>query len=341
MRRAALAALLLIVLVASAGGAAAPTAGGQAGANPLVAIHFEFKSDEFATHYTVVNTLDPAGLLNLADAAYSWTLRPPVNDLTCNNHGALNSKDKEFVWKHGNVGEPGHDDGCHHDIGLPGYGHQGTVSVDVADSRWFCHAEYTGTQATDGSPIGEGPAGSCNPQPTSPPPPPPPPPSCKCALLTARVVPSSLKVVAQHLESESGKTYTNYVRHIKFTVHWVLNCSRGSGGCSGRLAVQEPEEGKFRFQWLRKKEVPRDPQVFAIDCKSRCGGIEDGGTALDLYGSPTGGGTFSELAKKWEHAKFKFLIKRICQGKKLRPVTIVIALDGTGEKVDLKRTKLG
>jgi hypothetical protein len=91
---------------------------------PLVAIHFEFKSDEFATHYTVVNTNDPGGSVDLATATYAWTLTPPENDKDCNNHGILASTASEFVWKHGNFDEPGHEDGCHHNINLPGSGHQ-------------------------------------------------------------------------------------------------------------------------------------------------------------------------------------------------------------------------
>jgi hypothetical protein len=342
MRRAALLALCLAVLGGSASGVEVPTGGARTAANPLVAIHFEFKLDEFATHYTVVNTLDPAGLLDLADASYRWTLKPPDNDTGCNNHGVLSGEDKEFVWRHGNVGEPGHDDGCHHDVGLPSNGHPGKVSVQVADRRWFCTVEYTGTQAADASAVGEGTPGSCTAQPSSQPPPPPPPPKCKCLLLTARVVPSSLRLEIGHHES-SGKKYPTADRIFTFTVHWVLNCSKGSGGCNGHLSVKEPARGKLDIHWYRPnaKEPLKQYDIVPIECAGRCGEAQDGGMKLRLWGRPSRGGEYSELARDWENARFKFLIKRTCQGRKLKSVPIWIALDETGKKIDFKRSKLG
>jgi hypothetical protein len=327
MRGAALAALCVIALAASASAAPAPGARTHAAGFPLVAIHFEFKSDEFATHYTVVNTLDRNGLLDLANATYSWSLKPPDNDTTCNNHGVLSGTGKDFVWKHGNVGENGHDDGCHHDIGLPDSGHQGTVSVEVKDPKWSCVASYTGTQAADGSAIGDGPAGNCDAL-NAAPQPPPPPAKCKCVLLTARVVPSSLKLTS---DVDGGH------RSFSFTVHWILNCAKGDGGCNGHLSVQEPPTGKeFRFFWLHNN-VPRDPEVVGIACRGRCSESRDGGKKLELYGDALPG---TGQAKGWKNARVRFLIKRACQKKKLKPITIVIAFDATGKKLDLKRSKL-
>jgi hypothetical protein len=341
MWRAALVALCVAALGASASGEAAPTGGARTAANPLVAIHFEFKSAEFATHYTVVNTLDPAGLLDLADASYRWTLKPPDDDATCNNHGVLSSQEKEFVWKHGNVGEPGHDDGCHHDVGLPSSGHPGTITVQVRDSRWSCVAAYTGTQAADGSAIGEGPAGNCdalNAPPPLPPPPPPPPPKCKCLLLTARVVPSSLKLEAFQNYSQGFGKWDSGRRDFTFTVHWVLNCATGKGGCNGHLSVKEPASTDRRsFHW--EKTPPRDPDIIPVSCPGACGKLRDGGQTMTLVGFERQAHP-NDHADLWKSAGFKFLIKRTCQKRKLSSVTIWIMLDKAGTKIDFKKSKL-
>jgi hypothetical protein len=124
-------------------------------------VHFEFKVEERATHYTVVNTGDSRGSLDLASATYAWKFTPPDNDPACNNRGVLTGTGKEFVWRHGNKGDSISDDACNHDIGLPGSGHTGDVDVTVKDAKWSCTAGYTGTQAADGSPTGNGTDGDC------------------------------------------------------------------------------------------------------------------------------------------------------------------------------------
>ena len=119
----------------------------------------EFRVEARATYYTVVNTGDARGSLDLEHAEYAWTLTPPTNDPTCNE--VFGSNFNRFFWFHGNVGDPIQDNGCHHDVGLPGSGHQGDVDVVVKDENWQCAAGYTGTQAADGSPTGDGPDGDC------------------------------------------------------------------------------------------------------------------------------------------------------------------------------------
>jgi hypothetical protein len=158
---AALAGVLALAGVAAAVGGSPSAERASAAGLPLVEIHFEFRVEERATHYTVVNTGNARGTVDLANATYAWKVAPPDNDPTCNNRGVLTGTGKEFVWRHGNKGDPISDDACNHDIGLPGIGHPGDVDVDVKDARWSCTAGYTGTQAADGSPTGDGPAGDC------------------------------------------------------------------------------------------------------------------------------------------------------------------------------------
>lgn len=185
MRRPIVLATALLGLLAVSGAALAVGGLGQARQGvPLVKVHFEFKVEERATHYTVANTGDSRGSLDLAGATYSWKLTPPDNDPACNNRGVLTGTGKEFVWRHGNKGDPISDDACDHDIGLPGIGHPGDVDVVVKDAKWSCTADYTGTQAADGSPTGDGPNGDC----TNLAPPPAKAPSCddeKAALAAA------------------------------------------------------------------------------------------------------------------------------------------------------------
>ena len=68
--------------------------------------------------------------------------------------------------------------------------------------------------------------------------------------------------------------------------------------------------------------------------------MEDGGKSLELDGTPARGGVVTEIAEDWKNGRFKFLIKRICQERKLKPITIVIALDPSGKKIDLRKSKL-
>ncbi len=269
-----------IVGIAAVLGVAAPTAGTRIGhpqrqavgtGLPLVAIHFEFRSDEFATHYTVVNTGDPNGSLDLANANYVWTLKPPDNDPTCNNHGTLTGTGSEFVWKHGDVGQEGHDDGCHHDIGLPGNGHQGTVSVQVQDGKWSCTASYTGTQAADGSPSGNGPAGDCI-APVAPPPPPPPPP-CKCSKVEAFL--NNFHIFG------AGTT------RIEFDVKWQITCTAGAGkGCKGRVNVLAPRGANFLM--LGGKTLrPARPTIVKVECAGPCGQATQGHETLQYVAFQT------------------------------------------------------
>jgi hypothetical protein len=327
-------------------GSSAPT---MRSALTISDISASFSDPDRATTYSVGARAD-AG----AKFIYYWSLviTAPAGqvdptkgvDPGCNNHGVLESTAAAFVWHHGNTGDAVHDDGCNHDL-QGKWGHQGLIAVIVRDGLGNqCTATYKGSYSSDANDaLGQEPASVpvCGlAPPTSPPPPPPQPPPCKCLLMTARIVPSSLKLKVGYVE-HNGKRSDAPDRYFTFTIHWVLNCSKGSGGCNGRLAVVAPDTPKLGFYWSRAKYPDRDPQVFSIACKGACAALSDGGAKLQLAGHPHGGGTYEKLNKDWEHARFKFLIKRICQGKKIQPVTIVIALDETGKKIDLKKSKLG
>jgi hypothetical protein len=233
---------------------------------PLVAIHFEFRLDEFATHYTVVNTGDPNGSLDLANANYVWTLAPPRDDSTCNNHGNLTGTAREFVWKHGDVDQPGHDDGCHHPNDLPGTGHQGTVSVQVQDGKWVCNASYLGTQGADGSASGNGAPGDCF-APVAPPP------ACECSNVEAFL--NNFHVFG------AGTT------RIEFDVKWQIECTAGSGdGCNGRVLVLAPRGADFLSQG-GKTLRPAHPRVVKVQCAGPCDQTTQGDETLQYVAFET------------------------------------------------------
>jgi hypothetical protein len=312
-----LASLLVAGVLGLAGGASA-VAGAPRSAivdYSLVRIHFEFRSAEFATHYTVVDTNSPLGSVDLDNATYHWELKPPADDPTCDNHGLLTGTDDEFIWDHGNVGEPGHDDGCHHDIGLPGSGHQGTVTVQIRDNAWSCTAKYTGTQAADGSPIGVGPLGLC--ERSAPATPPPPPPStCKCILLTARILPSSLKIKDIHRD----------YAQLHLDVHWLLNCSKGRGGCHGTLTVNAPPAGYGEWHVL-----PNGNEDVAVGCPGQCGRLRERTKRITMF-------TVLDPVQR-RGMRMPIKIERTCQGRKISPITLWIAFKQNGD-VDLSRSKL-
>lgn len=95
-----------------------------------------FSSDAKATTYTVAAT-DPDG----DKLTYSWVLDPPANDPNCDNLGHLISRQRTFVWHHGDSVASGD---CDHSV-EDARGHQGTVYVHVSDGVWRCTAVYDGT----------------------------------------------------------------------------------------------------------------------------------------------------------------------------------------------------
>ena len=327
MRWGGIAVVLLMSILTLAGGASATIGSSSSDRSasaglPLVKIHFEFRTEERATHYTVVNTGDSRGSLDLADSDYDWVLTPPAGDPGCNNHGVLKGQRKEFVWKHGNVGDPISDDGCDHEEVGPA-GHEGTITVELTDEDWSCTATYTGTQAADGNATGDGPDGECERGPTSPPPPPPPPPSrpCKCTLLTARLLPASLNIRAISPRTDDSL--------MTWRLHWVLGCSKGVGGCNAKLELSLPPAGHGYGHWEFDDGGP-DERTFA--CKGKCRQVTDG--TIQLVDART------DLdAVQRRGLRVPIVIERTCQGKKTLPVKLWIAFKQNGD-VDLKRSKL-
>jgi hypothetical protein len=131
-----LAALLAAVAVGVTSAAPAADA-------PTAQIRANFVDGERATHYTVVVTNAPSDTPTIA-----WTLDlkqidPDGEvDSTCNK--TEERSDNDFIWHHGNVGDPLHDDGCHHeDQGV--HGHQGQINVIVLYKTWRCEASYFGS----------------------------------------------------------------------------------------------------------------------------------------------------------------------------------------------------
>ena len=90
-----------------------------------------------------------------ATISYQWTLTleavDPAQgiDADCDNHGVESGTGATFVWHHGNVGDPVHDDDCDHSL-QGKYGHQGLIRVTVTDTAgWNCTASYKGTLGSD------------------------------------------------------------------------------------------------------------------------------------------------------------------------------------------------
>jgi hypothetical protein len=144
MRRTSyLAGLALLSLLVAGGGA---NASGMKKAPTISAITATFLGTEAkATQYSVSVTTVPGN----GTPTFSWRLKPPADDPTCDNFKALTSNHdnpNQSIWHHADVSEiPA--DGCHHKDPF----HQGTVYVDVTipitgDTRpWVCHASYFGT----------------------------------------------------------------------------------------------------------------------------------------------------------------------------------------------------
>ena len=102
----------------------------------LKPVQATFEEDARATFYEVSATDQDGDRLS-----YDWTLTPPKDDPSCNNHGDLKSAKPEFIWHHSSDDERGHGDHCHHKTPQ----HNGTVTVTVSDKGWTCTASYGGT----------------------------------------------------------------------------------------------------------------------------------------------------------------------------------------------------
>jgi hypothetical protein len=163
-------------------------------------------------------------------------------------------------------------------IGAPGFQVGSTHVVRIMTDGPYPPngAQLFTSEIFSGPPV---PAGTATgPAPSAPPPPPPPAAKpCTCASLTARIVGSSLK-----FESEGSSSF-----QLEMTLHWVLGCTKGNGGCKGRLQVHAPQQRanpKQGDEGYRTKWITSDahaPYVW-VDCKGPCGRVSEGGKALTL-----------------------------------------------------------
>ena len=120
-------------------------------------IKAEFTEATRSTRYSVLVTPDPGTTIT-----YQWTLTLTAVDQDagvdqgCNNRGVLTSTTAEFVWHHGNKGDPISDDGCNHNV-FGKYGHQGLITVTVRDNLGAeCTATYKGTNSSDANSVANG-----------------------------------------------------------------------------------------------------------------------------------------------------------------------------------------
>jgi hypothetical protein len=305
-------------------------------------IHADFSDPARATTYSVLDVNESD---STAKVSYQWTLTleaidPNVYvngvsvDTDCNNHGVLNGTDSTFVWHHGNKGDQLHDDGCNHDL-QGKYGHQGLIAVTVTDSAgWRCDTTYKGTFSSDAAlaagldvssdPVCVGP-GSAPPPPPPPPPPPTRPKSCKCILLTARIVPSSLDLYKP----------TTPQMALSFDVHWVMTClkTKGAKGCSGTLHFPAPH-GKA-YETTFSEDAP-NPSL-TVDCKGKCGKAKDGSQGVTID-SLAGKGDLGP-SQRARLGRLPIVIERVCNRKVLAPIKLWVAFDSAGN-IDVAKSKL-
>jgi hypothetical protein len=282
MRRGALALLAVVGVGATsavAASSARPTSGSRAKGVPLVRIHFEFRIEERATHYTVVNTGDSAGSMNLDLASYDWKLEPPENDMECNNHGTLRGQGKEFVWRHGNEGDPISNDHCNHAGNTVGpSGHPGTVSVLLDDGKWTCSAEYTGTQRADGNASGDAPDGDCTP--------------VDCDQLRARAAEKRGTVLGLQIALAAVTTEYKQVRAMQDPLVEKYNAadtawSKGAGNAKEMLDAKYAFEGSRDIMLKVSSKLVQLREQLA-KAHEELAQAEEGGGALRGVGAPCG-----------------------------------------------------
>jgi hypothetical protein len=141
---------------------------------------------------------------------------------------------------------------------------------------------------------------------------------CKCLKLEGRIVPKSIAFVNP---GERGGM------HMEFTVHWVMTCLKGDGGCEGQLT-------------LAPANVPPgtrlEPPNGVIKCNGPCAATTDGAMKFVLIGGRQLGGDRRGHAVK----SIKIRMKRSCQGRNLKVRVFTLVFDPRTALVDKKASNL-
>jgi hypothetical protein len=123
----------------------------------------------------------------------------------------------------------------------------------------------------------------------------PPPPSgpCNCISLNGRVLAQSIKITNP---GENGGL------HMEFDVAWFMNCTTGTGGCTGQLKLSRPPKLKTRLT----------PSSGRIVCQTDCGTNRSGVLHFTLVVSSSSFGNETRKGKS-----LTLNVKRTCQGAKI------------------------
>jgi hypothetical protein len=291
------------------------------------------------TTYSVVGIADSDP--SATCCTYKWGLHlSPVDttkpvDKGCDNHGVDTGEEATFTWHHGNIGDPVSDDGCSHEaLGI--YGHQGFVIVTVADDEGhFCITHYLGTIGSDAAEAaGTRPAGrvtcatshSDSPAHGT---------TCRCALMTGRILPAATK----ELPLRKHETL-----RLQLAFHWVLNCTGGKGGCAASLGLDRlhhaPNAAQHDPGYITQIEImsgkgqksERGDVHFL--CRGKCAKLTEGTFEIELSSYSRG---LDALNRSGD--SLPIVLSRSCQGHRLKPLRLSVAFDSAG-KLDLAHSKL-
>ena len=140
---------------------------------------------------------------------------------------------------------------------------------------------------------------------------------CKCITFYARILPSSIALTNP---GERGGL------HMEFDVTWFMNCSTGSGGCTGRFELLPPQPALKLGARLK-------PLSGRIDCTANCAATQTGTMHFTLIGGRALGNP-----ARLGHS-YALTVKRTCQGKTVAPQTFVLKFNKIG-LVDKAKSRL-
>lgn len=159
------------------------------------------------------------------------------------------------------------------------------------------------------------------------------PPPCRCLTLNARILPNSLKITNP---GEVG------IMHLEFAVHWTLNCTTGAGGCKGTLDLVAPKRATTdKKKPDGYKSYFKDPKTKRkggthVACVGACAELTEGTQHFVLIGDRGLGRDRRAVRVK----SIPIVIKRTCQGKTTRPITLTLVFRKDTRLIDKKKSKL-